>query len=147
MTVEAVTPTKIIVVSAEVADSEFERFAESWDIDIDEDGLSEEDIDSLHTLKRRLVRAIKAGRLAVNDDGSLTFQLKFSDDVTLTELSLRVPKGNTVVAFDKHKEREGFHKLNVFMAGMAGQPPKLFAQLDHRDLKVPHAVAQLFLGS
>lgn len=134
-------------VTPQVAEQEFERFADIWAIDLDETGLDEDDLKMLAGLRRRLTKQIRAGKLTVDESGALTYQLGYSDLDGIDSLTFNVPKGDSIMAWDRMKEREGIHKMNAFIGSMTGQSPKLFAKLDMRDLKVCQAVAQLFLGS
>lgn len=131
----------------EVAESEFSRFAESWELDDDVTSMEEEDRESFNTLKRRLTRAIRNGRLRVEDDSTLKFTLIDPKIPEIPEITFKIPTGSAVLAWDKYKERQAIHKLNAFMGEMSGQSPTLFAGMDGRDLKIAQAIAQLFLGS
>ena len=59
-------------VALEVAQEEYERFAEAWDLDTDVDAMNEEDRKSYEALERLLLRNIQAGSLTVDEGGCLT---------------------------------------------------------------------------
>jgi len=137
-------------IAVEVAESEFQRFADEWCLDDDTASMEEEDRQSFDGLRRRLVRSIVDGSLVVNgaEDGTtLTYQLERSEFESLAEITFKVPKGDAVLSWDKFKDRQSIHKLNAFMGAMVNQNPMIFSRMDARDLKVCQAVAQLFLGS
>lgn len=132
----------------DVADAEFDRFAAAWDLDTDVATMNEEDRDGFESLKRRLTRAVIAGRLVVGDDGNdLNYALGFSSFESLTTIRFQPPGGEAVLVWDKYKDRQNIHKLNAFLGSMTGENPAVFTKMDGRDLKVCQSVAQLFLGS
>lgn len=135
-------------VAAEVAEVEFGRFVEAWDLDVEVDEMNEEDRDTFAPLKRRLIRQIMAGRLVVSENGeTLTYQLRFpiGDNA---ELVANLPTGGAILQFDRHKDRHNVAKLNAYMGSMCGVAPALFgAHMKGSDLKVVQAIATLFLAS
>lgn len=135
------------LVDEETAAAEFKRFIELWDIDGDTDAMDEDSRDGFEDHRRKLVRGIRAGRIAIDDEGAVVIQLRHSSQLELTEIKLCVPTGNALLTWDKYKERQQVHKLNAFLASMSGQNPATFAKMDARDLKPAMAVATLFLAS
>jgi hypothetical protein len=134
-------------VSNEQANAEFDRWAEDWDIDSDVSAMDLEAREVFNSQRRRLVRAIRAGHLAVGDDSTLRYQLRFPVFESITDLVFRPPSGEALLGFDKFRDRENFHKLNTFMGSMTGAAPAIFVKMDARDLKIPQAIATLFLAS
>lgn len=136
-------------VNRETAESDFDRFAEAWCLDTDTAAMKDEDSDSFEGLKRKLVSAIMGGHLDVDGSGGtvLTYRLRFPQTGGLTELTMHVPSGAALVAFDKLKERQAIGKLNAYMAAMCSTNPAMFVQMDGRDLKIFQAVATIFLAS
>ena len=128
--------------------SHFDRFAETWRLDSDTASMNEESRDSFEDLRRKIMRAIQAGQLTVDDTGdTLTYTLGFPKTDGIAELTIRVPMGAALIAWDKFKERQAIHRLNSYMASMCRTNPAVFSAMDQRDLKIVQAVAQLFLGS
>jgi hypothetical protein len=64
-------------IDKETAEIEFNNFCERWDIDNDIESLSDEDKTGFESQKSQIIKAIKKGRLSVNDDGTLNYT--FSD--------------------------------------------------------------------
>lgn len=146
------TPTSIgdgsVTMDLEAAEREFDRFVEDWDIDGEvDDTWTQEDREAFEEQKRRLVRRIGKGWIVIGDDSSVTIKLRHSDDIDLSEVVLRVPKGNAYVKLDIFKERENVKRMTSMLGSMSGQNPVMFAKMDARDLKPALAVATLFIGS
>ena len=138
----------MVVVVPEVAESDFQRWADKWRIDTDVATMKEDAADSFEDQRRRLVRRIVEGSLRVDNTGdTLVYELEFPQEGGTKELTFRVPTGGAMLGWDRMKERESIKKLNSYMASMCGTNPVVFAQMDGRDLKIAQAVATLFLGS
>ena len=130
----------------EVAEKEFDRFVQEWDIDGNIDAMSGEDRDAFKAQKDRIVRQIMAGNATVDEHGNISYTLRHPKG-SLTELAFNVPNGDAYMAMDNYKDRQSVHKLNAFMGSMTKQPPKLFSNMDGRDIKFCMGVTLLFLGS
>ena len=133
-------------VAKAAAEEEFKRFARVWEIDLNIDAMSGEDRESFNQLKNRIINQVIAGNATIDDEGDICYTLKYPKGET-KELYFRVPGGDAYLATDSYKERQGIHKTNAFMGAMTKQAPKLFANMDARDVKFCQAVANLFLGS
>ena len=130
----------------EVAEAEFARFAQIWDIDVNTDNMSGEDKESFNQQRGRIVNQIMAGHATVDEAGDIRYKLKYPEG-SVTELHFRVPKGDAYMAMDKFKDRQNIHKTNAFLGAMTKQPPQLFSNMDARDVKFCQGVVVLFLGS
>jgi hypothetical protein len=134
---------KKAVVAQEVAELEFERFAESMDIDIDVCGMDEEDLNAFNAQKRRIVRSIVGGHLTFNDDGEAVYvpfraKSKTHDPITFHERS-----GASLMEMDgKQKNREVAKTYSV-MGAMCKVPANIFAGLVGTDIKVCEALFAL----
>ena len=136
-----------VKIAPEMAELEFERFVEVWDLDGEVAEMEEEDRVSFNGLKRKLMRVLISGDLVVNEDATLTYCLRYPTLDSLKELKFEIPKGDAMVSWDKFKDRQNIAKLNSFIGSMTRQSPAIFAAVDGRDLKICQAVALLFLGS
>lgn len=132
--------------STKVAEAEFNRFAELWDIDTDESSMGEDDVESYEKAKRPLIRGFKAGWLTCDEEGALTFQLRFSKKSDIKSITLDLSRAD-VLTMDKYKEKQSMHKLQAYMATLAGIPNNKLANIDSRDQKVMRGPILLFLGS
>jgi len=130
----------------EVAEAEFTRFAELWDIDVDETSMSEDDLEGFEKLKRPLVRGFAGGWVTLDDEGILTVALRHSKNVDYDTLSLDPSKAD-VLSMDKYKDRQNQHKIKAYMGTMARKPVKLLAGIDPRDEKYLRGAILLFLAS
>lgn len=132
-------------IAPEMAEKEFEDFAELWDIDTDEGSMGEEDLESYEKAKRSIVRGFSKGWLTRDEEGALTFELlKPMGDVT--SITLDLARADTL-SMDKYKDKQGMHKLKAYMASMAGTTVQKLAKLDTRDEKRLRGPILLFLGS
>lgn len=133
-------------VAVEVAELEFNRFAEKFDLDTDVKKMSEKDTDTFESNQRKIVRSIMSGHAIVEEDGTILYTLKCPEDGgALTDLKFSPPKGNIYTVTDKYKEGQNVHQLNGAIGVLTGQPPKTFANMAAIDVKFCHAVTNLFL--
>lgn len=133
-------------VSQEVAEEEFGRWAEAWDIDTETGAMADDDREVFKDMAARLRRKIRHGDLAIDEEGNPRFQPKFSGP-DAPELTFRIPTGADRLGWDKYKERENVHRIFSSLATMTGQTSAHFSKMDGRDLKVAEAIALLYLGS
>ena len=61
------------LVAKEVAEQDFNRFAESMDLDIDPVDMDAEDKKGFEQQKDRIIAAIQSGSLVINDSGEPVF--------------------------------------------------------------------------
>lgn len=136
-----------VIVEAEVAEREFERFADIWDIDSDLAGMSLEDRSSFDAQKSRVIREIVKGVAVVDEEANVIYTLKHpKEGGSTSELTFKVTRANKAV-MDQYKDRETMHKTAAYIGTLAGLPPKIIFALDPRDQKFGEAIAVLFLGS
>lgn len=130
------------VVVAEVAEKEFERFMDSMDLDFDVDSMDEEDQKAFKRKRHIVVRAIRRGHLAVNDNGECVYNVQSEGDHE--PLTLREPKGSVWISMAKKGNEAA--KINAFLGEITGKNSNYFVNLNNRDCKVLHTVAVLFLA-
>ena len=128
-------------VARDVAEHEFERFAEAMDLDFDPAGWDDDDLSSFDKAKKTLVGAIVAGRLVVDEEGQPVFSPIGGGTITFHE-----PNGAALMAMDQKKKGHDIGKLFATMAAMTKQSIKRFANMPNRDLKVCTAITTLFFG-
>jgi len=136
-----------VVVEKSVAEAEFQRFAESWDVDTDVLEMSEDDQQGFAKVKRTLLRVIMSGNLTIDEAGNPKYTLRYPNMTSLTELEFQVPVGGALLEFDKFKDRENIRKIMAYMGNFTGKPDGVFAKMDTRDVKICQAVALLFLAT
>lgn len=129
-------------VAFEVAEQEFERFAEAMDLDFDTSNMSEEDEKSFNDQKAKVVKAVCEGHLVFNENGEPVYTPKSgADAITFYE-----PTGASLMAMDQRKKGQDVGKMYAMMGEMCKVHPKTFSKMRQRDLKVCLALATLFLG-
>lgn len=135
--------TEDVKVAREIAEQEFERFADSMDLDVSLEGLDDEDRRGLERQRRTLVDAIVAGTLTIDEAGQPVYSPREGNQSPLT---FREPTGAVMMAADQRKKGQDVAKLYTMMAAMTQQPPQRFAHMKRRDLRVCEAIAVLFLS-
>ena len=133
-------------IALEVAEAEFDRFAEAWDIDADTAAMDDKDREAFEQHKRKMVRKIISGLLVINDDGNPVYTLIVPLGET-ANVTFNIPNGAAYVAMDKYKDRETVRKMNAFMGSATKLPPASFSNMNGRDVKVCQAIFALFMGS
>jgi hypothetical protein len=136
------TQTAEVTIAPEVAEDEFQRFAEGMDLDVDPTGLSDEDKSSLEDSKRRIIRAMLKGQLVINEKCEPVFTPKSGGKpITFYE-----PDGAALMATDMKKKGHDMAKTYAAMAAMTKENPTRFSSMPGRDLKVCTAIFALFMA-
>ena len=130
-------------VATDVAESEFERFTEAMDLDVDTSRMDKDEAESFRQLKRKVTRAIENGHLVVDDKGRPVYTPQIGDKSPITFYE---PTGVSLLAVDKKKAGENVAKTYATMADMTQTDAKTFASMNARDLKVCQAIYLLFLA-
>lgn len=132
------------VVSEEMAQVEFDRWVNMMSLDIDEATLDDEDKEALKLNKRRIIAAMQAGSLYVNDKGEPVFTPQRSDDKE--PITFYEPEGSALIAMDSKKAGKDVAKLYSAMADITHQSAPTFSKMKVPDLHVCMALTNLFLG-
>jgi len=131
-------------IAREVAEAEFQRFADMMDLDVDTSDMTEEDRQAFEQQRDRLLAAIQAGALVINEEGEPVFTPTRTADAA--PITFREPTGASLMAMDKRKKTEDIAKLYAAMADMSGSHPSTFARMKMADLKIAMAITTLFLA-
>lgn len=129
--------------SREVAEAEFDRFCEAMDLDVDLDGMDQDDRKSLDDGKRRFIRAMLNGRLVVDEQGRAVYTPVLGNTAALT---FHEHNGAALMETDKAKKNHDMKKSMFVLAGLTKTHPKRFADMKGRDLKVCQAIMGFLLG-
>lgn len=132
-----------VVIAPEVAEAEFTRFTEAMDLDVDPEGMDDEDKKGFVDAKRKFVKAVVDGHLVVDDDGQPVYTPIVGKGAPLV---FREPGGAAFMAQDQKKQGHDMAKLFATMAAMTKMPLARFVKMKGRDIKVCIAVTTLFLG-
>lgn len=128
----------------EVAEAEFQRFADTMALDVDVSEMDEDDRKGFQQQKAIIISALMSGALVINEEGEPTFTPQRTKDaapVTFTE-----PTGASLMAMDRKKKSEDIGKLYATMADMSGTHSSTFSRMKMADLKVCMAVTTIFLA-
>lgn len=132
-------------VAADVAEAEFERFADTMDLDVDASAMGDEDRADFEQHKRVVVGAIMRGSLVINDAGEPVYTCQ-RGDLKGTELTWREPDGAALLAMDQQKKGRDVAKTYATMAAICKVPPATFSKMKQGDLKVCSSLLVLFLA-
>jgi len=132
-------------VAKEVAEQEFNRFAEEMDLDLDTSAMDAEDLTAFNKQKNRIVRAIERGHLVINENGEAVYtptnnRSKHADPITFHERT-----GASLMAMDGKKKGHDVAKTYAVMADMCKVHPNVFAGLVGTDVKVCEALFALLM--
>lgn len=137
-----------IVIDAETAELEFERFCEEWEIDNDLSDLSEEDEKGFLKHKKVFLNAVIKGRLKFNENDKLEYTVshhsEFRDG---DQLIIKMPGGRDYKVFDKYKSKETMAQEQALYASLIGKTAGYIDSLVDIDMRVIKAVVILFLAA
>jgi hypothetical protein len=126
----------------EFIDQEFDRWVEAMRVDLDTEGLNENDRRSKTNDIRLFKKALADGRLVVNDDGLASFTPLGAE----RQIKFYKSKGSAYTAMDKKKESSGAAKMLAALSDVTRTKEVLFVDMDTADLDVCTAILALFLG-
>jgi hypothetical protein len=130
-------------ISKEMAEVEYKRFVDMMDLDVDPEGMVDDDKVALVENKRIFCRAVRAGSLIVNDEGEPVFTPQRSqntDPITFYE-----PDGAVISSTDQAREGAPVSAGFKMMAALTKTTAKRFSSMKQPDLKVCTAVLMLFM--
>lgn len=135
------------VVAEDLAEQEFQRFADAMDLDIDPKGMDDDDRAAFKHAKRRFIQSMMIGKLVVDEKGQpiYTPSGNGAPNEDLKPITFREPSGASLMAMDSKKKDHSVEKTMAFMADQTGESPSRFAKMPNRDLKICMAVSGLFL--
>lgn len=129
-------------VARDVAEAEFQKFAEAMYLDVDPEGLDADDRKGLEAGKRAFVRACMDGLLTVNSNGEPVFTPQTGGD----PITFHEPKGAAIMARDSKKTGHDQAKLVATMVAMTDVKEERFKAMPGRDFKTCEAITILFLA-
>lgn len=132
-------------ISKEVAESEFNRFTEKMDLDVNTEGMSADDKRDFTIQKDRLVRSIMGGSLTIDEAGQPTYTPQRAGG-EVNPIIFYEPTGASYIAMDRKKVGEDMGKLFATMADITQTSSGLFSKMKNADLKVCMSITTLFLA-
>jgi hypothetical protein len=140
------TEKKTYKIDKETAEAEFASFCEANDIDCDVDGMTDDDQEDFKPIKRRFINACREGRVVVDGRKIIYTVSEYSAKEFQGTVEIKRPDGHAFIAMDGYKETQSVHKLQGFVASMAGKEVKYFSKLDVSDWLFFRDMATLFLS-
>lgn len=132
-------------IALEVAEAEFNRFIECMDIDADPSDMDAEDLTSFNKHKSRIIRAVQDGSLVFNEDGEAVYTPQHSRTVYKEPITFHERTGASLMAMDGKKKNHDVAKTYAVMADMCKVPPKTFAGMVGRDVRLCEALFALLV--
>jgi len=128
------------VVDNDTALSEFDRWTESMDLDLDTADMDAEDLTAFNKQKKKIVRAIEKGSLVINENGEAEYtpvnvKSKYKESIIFHERT-----GASLMATDGKKKNYDAAKTYAMMADMTKLHPGTFAGLVGIDVKICEAL-------
>lgn len=136
-----------IAMSAELAEQEFNEWAESMGLEVDTDSnLSENDEVVLSNGKKLFIRALTKGNAFINDNGNYVYTVSNLSPESFkgTEVEITMPPPRAFVTGGK-KGTDGMQRLLAIASGMTGNDTGWFLNLALPDFKFFMGIAGLFL--
>jgi len=131
--------------SKEVAEQEFQRFADMMDLDLDLTSMDSEDGKDFTLQKNRIIKAMMNGALVINDEGCPVYTPQFAGG-DVNPITFYEPTGAALMAMDRKKAGHDVGKMFASMGEMTKTSTGLFAKMKNRDLRICMAVTTLFLA-
>jgi hypothetical protein len=131
------------VISDEVAEEEFLRFVTTMRLDVNPKGWDDADLKSFKDCKNKIVAAMQAGDLVIDEKGQPIYTPVYGDKKPITFYR---PTGATLMATDAKKKEHEAAKTFAALADMTRETVALFSKMDLLDLKVCQSILLLFLA-
>ncbi len=133
--------------SQEMAEKEFERWAEVQKLDISD--LGETERKRIEGAKRRIIKAFMRGALVLDDDGSLEYTISERSPTGYAGETVRIGgmTGKAWMAMDTCKADEQIHQLMAVASALTGKDVSWFGKLASRDFLVFSNIIALFMNA
>lgn len=135
-----------MLVAQEVAEQEFERFADAMALDVDESFMDEEDRKGFRAQKRRFVKAVQDGSLVINDDGEAVYTPQNAKSKYKEPIIFHERTGATLRATDGKKKNHDAERTYAMIADMCKIPASAFAGMVGADIKTCEAIFILLMA-
>lgn len=133
-------------ITREVANNDFENWADLVHIDYDTDEMNAEEKQTFEVLKKTVLKAIMNGSCVVNGD-TLEYTIrtcKRAEGLIGRKVVIDSPGGNINTGMDGYKDTQNVHRLNGAMSAMTGLDVGIFPKLDAWDYSFFRSVVTLF---
>lgn len=129
-----------MIVDAETAISEFERFAVEMDLSLDTTEMDTEDKEAFTRQRGRMLRAIEFGDLKFNEHGEAVYTPYRYNSKSKEPIVFHERSGASIMAMDGKKRNHEVAKTYAVMAQMCRVHQSVFANLVGTDIKVCEAI-------
>lgn len=135
-----------IEMSEEQAMAEIKKWAEENDFDLYEKGPDGTPV--LDASVPKLVKAMRAGRLVLNDENNLEYTVsqKSPAGYAGTKITFKTPSGAGFMAMDSFKNQEAIHRQIAVASASTGMDIRWFGKLHAIDYKIAFIIAGFFLA-
>lgn len=127
-------------ISTEVARQEFDRWVDAMDLDLNEADMDEKDLGNFKKQKRRIISALEAGALVINDRGEAVYTPQNPASAHKEPLTFHERTGASLMATDGKGKNQDVAKTYAMMADMCGVNAKVFAGMVGVDAKTCEAL-------
>ena len=132
-------------VNQEMAESDFDRFTEAMDLDLDTSEMDAEDLTAFGKQKSKIVKAIMLGSLVVNDKGEAVYTPRNERSKYKEALTFHERTGASLMAMDGTKKNHDVTKTYKVLGNMCKVHPSTFAGLVGIDVKICEALFALLM--
>ncbi|MBP5696926.1 MAG: hypothetical protein J6X11_09835 [Treponema sp.] len=134
------------VMSEELAEEEFDRWAEEIGLEVEDENRAENDATVFANGKKLFIRAMVKGNAVINEDGNLVYTVskKSQEGYAGTDIEISVPPPRSFIATGK-KDSGGMQRVLSVASGMTGKDTGWFMNLGLPDFKFFMGIAGLFL--
>lgn len=130
-------------IAADVAEAEFQKLCDLRRLDIDPDGMNAEEVESFGKLKSVILKALRAGSLIVNDDGSCVYTPPVPSAKSLTFYRAT---GASFMAMDTVAKGKEMGKMVAVITDMTRSNPGDVSKLEAPDFAFCSKLVNLFLA-
>lgn len=124
------------------AESEFRRFVDEMELDVDPAMMDEDERKAFDLLRRRLLDALRRGQLVIDKEGRPVFTPTGATE----SITFNRPRGKDLLAMDRHKAYAERAKTFTVMAEITKAPRELFENMAGRDLRICLSITSLFFS-
>lgn len=140
-----VSATPLDKISIEFAEMEFDRFASAMDLDLDIKAMDEEDLMSFKRQKSKIIRAVMQGGLVFNDNAEAVYTPSNPRTIHQDPITFHERSGASLIAMDGKKKNHDVAKTYAVLGDMCKVPPKVFAGMVGKDVKLCEALFSLLM--
>jgi hypothetical protein len=131
-------------ISREVAEEEFARFCEAHGIETDKEEMNEKTYERFLLSKKRFLKAVMEGRLAVDGEKLVYTFSRFSQSKGGEKIEISVPPARMFL--EATNAPTAFQQEIRLISSMTGKSPSYFEDVDLLDFNFFEGVAFLFLS-